>query len=53
VAEGVKDQKTCDYLRNLNCDIAQGYFISMPLSAKEFPLKMLSRSIPRVVSGSG
>jgi EAL domain-containing protein (putative c-di-GMP-specific phosphodiesterase class I) len=51
VAEGVKDQKTCDSLRNLNCDIGQGYFISMPLSAEEFPLKMLSRSIPRVVSG--
>ena len=36
VAEGVADKNTWDYLRTLNCDIAQGYFISRPISAEAF-----------------
>ena len=36
VAEGVKDKKTWEYLKSLNCDIAQGYFIARPLTAEEF-----------------
>lgn len=31
-AEGVEDQATLDYLQSLGCDLAQGYFISRPLS---------------------
>ncbi|MCS5707389.1 EAL domain-containing response regulator [Candidatus Berkiella cookevillensis] len=33
VAEGVEDKETFEHLKTLNCDIAQGYFISKPLPA--------------------
>jgi EAL domain-containing protein (putative c-di-GMP-specific phosphodiesterase class I) len=36
VAEGVVDQKTWNVLDSLHCDIAQGYFISPPVSATDF-----------------
>jgi diguanylate cyclase (GGDEF)-like protein len=36
VAEGVVDQKTWNVLESLSCDIAQGYFISPPVSAVDF-----------------
>jgi len=36
VAEGVVDQNTWNHLRSLNCDIAQGYLISRPVSAEVF-----------------
>jgi FOG: EAL domain len=36
VAEGVETEKTLDVLRELNCDIAQGYFFSKPLLPEEF-----------------
>ena len=32
VAEGVEDHETMMALRNLKCDVAQGYFISRPMS---------------------
>ncbi len=31
VAEGVEDEKTWEALKNLGCDIIQGYFVSKPL----------------------
>ena len=31
-AEGVEDMETLEYLRSLKCDVAQGYFISRPVS---------------------
>jgi EAL domain-containing protein (putative c-di-GMP-specific phosphodiesterase class I) len=38
VAEGVEDEATLDLLRQLRCDLAQGYFISRPVPAdKTFP----------------
>lgn len=36
-AEGVEDEETMRYLKSLNCDIAQGYFISRPLCADDIP----------------
>ena len=36
VAEGVHDKQTWERLKVLNCDIAQGYFISEPLSPDAF-----------------
>jgi len=33
VAEGVEDEATLIALRNMGCDLAQGYFISRPVSA--------------------
>ncbi|HXQ66125.1 MAG TPA: EAL domain-containing response regulator [Alphaproteobacteria bacterium] len=35
VAEGVEDQATLEVLAELGCDLAQGYFISRPLSAEQ------------------
>ncbi|HEX4726424.1 MAG TPA: EAL domain-containing protein [Jatrophihabitans sp.] len=35
VAEGIDDQATLDELRTLGCDVAQGYFISRPMSAAD------------------
>lgn len=35
VAEGVEDEQTLQCLRELNCDIAQGYLISRPLPEHE------------------
>jgi len=34
VAEGVEDEKILEQLRLMGCDVAQGYYISRPLSAK-------------------
>ncbi len=31
VAEGVEDKETLDLLKQLGCDIAQGYYISKPM----------------------
>jgi diguanylate cyclase (GGDEF)-like protein len=36
VAEGVEDAKTCDALRQLGCDYAQGYLFSRALAAADF-----------------
>jgi EAL domain-containing protein (putative c-di-GMP-specific phosphodiesterase class I) len=33
VAEGIEDQQTWDLLAALGCDVAQGFYISRPLSA--------------------
>jgi len=52
VAEGVKDQETWDRLRSLNCDIAQGFFISHPITAQEFMNRELSHDWPKCASGS-
>ncbi len=35
VAEGIEDQGTYNYLIELGCDMAQGYFLSRPLPAAE------------------
>jgi EAL domain-containing protein (putative c-di-GMP-specific phosphodiesterase class I) len=35
VAEGVEDRADWDFLKNKNCDIAQGYFISKALAPSE------------------
>ncbi len=36
VAEGVEDQAALDALRDLDCDLAQGYFVSRPLPPADF-----------------
>jgi EAL domain-containing protein (putative c-di-GMP-specific phosphodiesterase class I) len=35
VAEGVETEEQLGILRELNCDIVQGYLISKPISADE------------------
>ena len=36
IAEGVENQLQTDFLRNLGCDHAQGYYFSKPLTAEQF-----------------
>ena len=36
VAEGVEDGKTLEALLQLNCEQAQGFFISRPIPASDF-----------------
>ena len=36
IAEGVENKEVYDFLYDLGCDMAQGYMISRPMSAKEF-----------------
>ncbi len=36
VAEGVEDRQTYDFLKNIGCDFAQGFFISRPLAPDDF-----------------
>jgi diguanylate cyclase (GGDEF)-like protein len=46
VAEGVKDRKTWELLKSLNCDIAQGYYISEAIPQQQFTDWLLSREWP-------
>ena len=43
IAEGVETEQQLDTLRNLGCDIVQGYFFSKPVPAKEFDAFILQR----------
>lgn len=36
IAEGVESSEACEMLRRFGCDMAQGYFISRPLSSPQF-----------------
>lgn len=38
VAEGVEDEETMNKLRTLNCEQVQGYYVSKPMSLKDFEL---------------
>jgi len=36
VAEGIEDRASYDLLKRLGCDVAQGYFMSRPIPARDF-----------------
>ncbi len=38
VAEGIENQQQLDFLKQLGCDIGQGFFLSEPLSLSEFQI---------------
>ncbi len=40
VAEGVEDEATADALRELGCDILQGYLFGKPVSVREFEAQL-------------
>ena len=48
VAEGVEDEVTLDALRELGCNLAQGYFVSRPLPSQEFEGWLYQNAIPQV-----
>ena len=39
VAEGIEDKATLDLVAELGCDVAQGYYISMPKPAEELAIR--------------
>ncbi len=43
VAEGVEDEQALRMLKNFQCDVAQGYFISRPLPANELTTWMAAQ----------
>ncbi len=56
VAEGVEDEEQLNFLKSQGCDIAQGYFISKPLSPEQYthwlerwPFGVQERSAPNPV----
>jgi EAL domain-containing protein (putative c-di-GMP-specific phosphodiesterase class I) len=44
VGEGVEDERTWGLLNTMECDQAQGYFISRPLPAEEVRPWLLART---------
>lgn len=48
VAEGVEDRADWDWLRQVGCDVAQGYFIARPMPAEALP-GWISRWAERIV----
>ena len=52
VAEGVEDEATLRRLRVLGCDLAQGHYVSRPVTADELETWLRSRSKLTVQSGA-
>jgi EAL domain-containing protein (putative c-di-GMP-specific phosphodiesterase class I) len=52
VAEGVEDRCICTLLTQLDCDIAQGYYISPPLPAATFTAWLADQSPRFLVRGA-
>ena len=46
VAEGIEDTATLDLLRELGCDVAQGYLISQPMPATDLSFRPTSEILP-------
>ena len=44
VAEGVETEEQLSILRDMDCDFAQGYYISRPLDPKGFEMKFLTNT---------
>jgi EAL domain-containing protein (putative c-di-GMP-specific phosphodiesterase class I) len=45
VAEGIEDQRTLERLRELGCDIAQGYHLARPMAANDLDTWLLTAAI--------
>jgi len=52
VAEGVENEATCSWLRDLGCDVIQGYYISRPLEADAASAWLRSPVLP-TLPGAG
>ena len=36
IAEGIETKEQMEFIRNIKCDIIQGYYYSKPISKEEF-----------------
>ncbi|MBU2977282.1 EAL domain-containing protein [Alteromonas sp. C1M14] len=52
VAEGVEDKASLDYLREVGCTRAQGYYMSRPLPAEQFDEWLTTAATPSIVEGA-
>ncbi len=52
VAEGIEDASTLELLRDLGCDLAQGYLISRPMPASELAFRSSSEIMSPETAGS-
>ena len=46
LAEGIETQRQADALRELHCDVLQGFLYSKPLPAPEAQMKILAAGSP-------
>ena len=53
VAEGVETQKQCDRLRELNCDVTQGYLHAPPMPADRFEWLLRAECYGRPAAAPG
>ena len=49
IAEGVETKEQADFLKNMGCNLMQGYFFSRPLSAEKFEM-ILKESLVETVN---
>jgi EAL domain-containing protein (putative c-di-GMP-specific phosphodiesterase class I) len=47
IAEGIEDRETLDLLRQLGCDIAQGYHLGKPMRFKDLATMVFPSRTPR------
>jgi diguanylate cyclase (GGDEF)-like protein len=50
VAEGIEDRESADTLREIGCDLAQGYYFARPGSAQEIDAYLSQQETVRVVA---
>jgi EAL domain-containing protein (putative c-di-GMP-specific phosphodiesterase class I) len=43
VAEGVETKEQATFVKNLNCDVIQGYYFDKPMPASEFIKRLKKR----------
>ena len=53
VAEGVECVDSLEILRNLDCEYAQGYYISKPIAADQFERTFIEGEVPVIPAVSG
>jgi len=53
IAEGVEDALEAAHLKNLSCDIGQGYFFARPLSARDVEARFGMLPLPDPSNGNG
>ena len=45
VAEGIETKEQVKWLQSMNCEIAQGYYFSYPITEKEFKKLLICRKV--------